>query len=97
MKAIQVTQSEKFLTNIQETICYNNRYAKANPDAAAWVVKKNMQLSSYKVGDSYRIDYNSSFSCGESIYQITRVEANGDIFGTCIKNTLCELDESDVM
>lgn len=51
----------------------------------------------YAVGQTYREDYGHSQFSGHWDYTITRIEPNGDIFGTYSSGDVFELGIEDVM
>lgn len=89
------------IENKEEEILYNrderiNQYKKFNeeshsPQLDRWIEnEKNI-----KAGDEYSVDIAAP-GCGRINYKITRIDDNGDVYGVCLSNHICELEESDV-
>ena len=51
----------------------------------------------YEVGNEYTTDYNHDCWCGHQTFRVTHIYSDGTVYGTCIEDTVMELDEEDVI
>jgi hypothetical protein len=96
IKALPKSLKERKLFNTKEEMKEYEEMKKSDPDQKGYL-SMLLARANIKVGDKHVVDYSGGPFFGRETFEVTRIEANGDVYGKSIEGGAMELDPEDTI